>query len=542
MGRVYQAQQLSLDKPVAIKVLHDHLAGDPALQKRFEREARSASALTHPNIVQVIDFGGDDSGLFIAMELLSGRDLYQVLKSEWPFSPERIAHIVGQVLSALEEAHAKGIVHRDLKPENVILVDVRGEPDFVKVCDFGIAKAVHERESDGSAITQAGMVCGTPEYMSPEQARGESLDGRSDLYAVACMLYQLACGELPFRAETALGLVTLHLHAHPVPPSERRPGLDLPQALEDVILCGLQKGREKRFANASQMREALYAAVGIKRPVSGRVPRDKSGATEETLALAPTGVQTPASREASTDHQTADWVPAVAAVATPDGMKAAPPGRSVHGELEAAPAGPRRSGVLLGIATAGALVTVALIGVQQMRRQPPAPVSVAATPGPQAAPAPVTVAAPPRPQAASALPAPPPAPAPAPVVQEAPLAPPKKESRKKEKIAAHEPAAQVSPPAAVPTPASPPVEKRGFNALFAEAEALFKGGSVEAALQKYLEADRLNGSDARTQRQLGRCYNRLGQRDLAQPYLKRYLELSPDASDAAFIRAMLDGQ
>src|SRR4051794_30743859 len=120
MGRVYPAQQRNPDKPVAIKAHDDTQGRQPALQKRLEREARSASALTHPNIVQVIDFGWEDSVPFLAMELLSGRDLGQVLKAEWPFSLERIAHVVGQVLSALEEAHAKGIVHRDLKPENVI--------------------------------------------------------------------------------------------------------------------------------------------------------------------------------------------------------------------------------------------------------------------------------------------------------------------------------------------------------------------------------------------------------------------------------------
>src|SRR5262249_42603655 len=159
-------------------VLQANVGNDPALGRRFHREARNASALAHPNILSIIDFGDDEGLLYIAMELLTGRNLLQVIRAEWPFSPERIGHIVGQVLGALDEAHSKEIVHRDLKPENVMLTDVRGEADFVKVCDFGIAKAISEREGEGTAITDAGMICGTPEYMSPEQARGESLDGR----------------------------------------------------------------------------------------------------------------------------------------------------------------------------------------------------------------------------------------------------------------------------------------------------------------------------------------------------------------------------
>ena len=162
MGRVYLAEQTNLGKQVALKVLHNAMAGDAALAKRFYREAKSASMLAHPNILQIIDFGDDAGLLFIAMELLSGRDLYRAIKQDFPFSLERIGHIGGQILGALDEAHAKGVVHRDLKPENVMLLDVRGESDFVKVCDFGIAKVASERDGEGSAITMAGMVCGTP--------------------------------------------------------------------------------------------------------------------------------------------------------------------------------------------------------------------------------------------------------------------------------------------------------------------------------------------------------------------------------------------
>ncbi|HEX9104272.1 MAG TPA: serine/threonine-protein kinase, partial [Polyangia bacterium] len=264
MGRVYLAEQTNLGKQVALKVLHNAMAGDAALAKRFYREAKSASMLSHPNILQIIDFGDDEGLLFIAMELLSGRDLYRAIKQDFPFSLDRVGYIGGQILGALDEAHAKGVVHRDLKPENVMLLDVRGEGDFVKVCDFGIAKVASERDGEGSAITMAGMVCGTPEYMSPEQARGDALDGRSDLYAMAVILYQMVTGDVPFRAESALGVITKHLTEEPTPPSKRRP-TGVPEALEAVILRGLKKSKEERFASAAEMRAALFDAVGVKR-------------------------------------------------------------------------------------------------------------------------------------------------------------------------------------------------------------------------------------------------------------------------------------
>jgi serine/threonine-protein kinase len=291
MGRVYRAEQTNLSKHVAVKVLQAKAAGDANLAQRFQREARHAAVLSHPNILQITDFGDDGGVLFIAMELVEGRDLLKVLRSDWPFEPARVGHIIGQVLSALEEAHAKGIVHRDLKAENVMLMDVRGEPDFVKVCDFGIAKAISDH--DGTApLTDAGAVCGTPEYMSPEQARGEPLDGRSDLYAVGVMLYQLVVGELPFRAESVLGVVTRQLSEAPVPPSQRRQGV--PPALEAVILNALEKPRDRRYASAVEMRQALYAAVGLERAVPSSEKNKRAPADDRHMATADTDVAAPA--------------------------------------------------------------------------------------------------------------------------------------------------------------------------------------------------------------------------------------------------------
>jgi TolB-like protein len=267
IGRVYLAEQTNLGRQVALKVLHAHLTRDTQVAKRFHREAKSASVLSHPNLLQIIDFGNDNGLLFIVMELITGRDLRHVMRAEWPLSPQRIVHIGAQILSALEESHAAGIVHRDLKPENVMLLDTRGEPDFLKVCDFGLAKVVSERDgSAGSSLTEAGSLCGTPEYMSPEQARGESLDGRSDLYSVAVMLYDLVVGDVPFHAETSMGVLVRHVQDAPVPPSQRVEGIA--PALDAVIMKGLAKSPADRFASAAEMRRALLHAIGMETPHS----------------------------------------------------------------------------------------------------------------------------------------------------------------------------------------------------------------------------------------------------------------------------------
>ena len=210
-----------------------------------------------------------------------------------------------------------------------MLLDVRGESDFVKVCDFGIAKVASERDGEGSAITMAGMVCGTPEYMSPEQARGDSLDGRSDLYAMAVILYQMVAGDVPFRAESALGVITKHLTEEPTPPSKRL-NASVPAPLEAVIMRGLQKNKEQRFATAAEMRAALFDALGVKRPSSST--NQRAGGAVAADAWAATGVSTPAS------------TPAQAAT-----RPAASSHPSVHGELAAQPAGGKRTGMIVAV-------------------------------------------------------------------------------------------------------------------------------------------------------------------------------------------------
>lgn len=248
MGTIYRAEQLSLGKRVVLKILHTHLM-DKALQKeRFEQEARAASMLAHPNVIQVIDFGRCASGApYIAMEYVPGRDLCELLYQDFPIDYVRIIKIATQICCALDEAHANGVLHRDLKPENIMVSNRRNMRDFVKVLDFGIAKLLGMNQ----VKTMAGMVCGTPEYMSPEQARGETLDGRSDLYALGILLYQLLTRRLPFTGPTPIATVTKQLEEAPIKPSQHVP--DIPDELEALVMALLEKDREARPQSALEV-------------------------------------------------------------------------------------------------------------------------------------------------------------------------------------------------------------------------------------------------------------------------------------------------
>jgi len=246
MGTIYRAEQISLQKAVVIKLLHKHLTGDPTLAKRFHREAKAASLLNHPNCISIIDFGQSEDGmLYIAMEFIDGRDLAELIYEEFPLDPKRIISMLKQTCTALDEAHANGVLHRDLKPENIMVTERRHERDFVKVLDFGIAK-LQENSPGGAGTfqTMAGVVCGTPEYMSPEQARGEKLDGRSDLYSIGIILYQMLTNTVPFEADSPLGVVTKHLSEIPKAPSDIFPSVA--PGLERLCTSLMEKKREAR--------------------------------------------------------------------------------------------------------------------------------------------------------------------------------------------------------------------------------------------------------------------------------------------------------
>jgi serine/threonine-protein kinase len=260
MGRVYRADHLALDAQVAVKLLNPDVAADAPTLKRFQTEARAASRLRHPNTIQVLDFGQSDSGmLFLVMELLRGRTLAQIIAEEPPLSPPRLADLLGQALSALDEAHASGVVHRDFKPENIFVETLRTGREHVKVLDFGIAKL--RGESDAH-LTSRGAVCGTPDYMSPEQIRDEDLDARSDVYAAGVVLYEAMTGQRPFALDGPIIRVLMaHLNDAPQPPSRRRTDLPISRSLEAVCLKALGKTREDRFRSAAEMKHALETAV-----------------------------------------------------------------------------------------------------------------------------------------------------------------------------------------------------------------------------------------------------------------------------------------
>ncbi len=271
VGAVYKARHLALDKVVAIKLLHGEHAGDAMFAARFEREAKAASKLDHPNSMRVLDFGVDPDGLaYIAMEYLDGRHLLGVMEEDWPLAPERVADIVCQALAAVGAASAIGLVHRDLKPENIMILrgtDDEGNPrDVVKVCDFGIAKFIEDRDAPitGEKLTKHGMMVGTPDYMSPEHCLGEPLDVRSDLYSMGIILYQLLTGRTPFVAETALGIVMKHINEEPSPPSKLDPQVD--ERLEAVCMKALRKNRAQRYQTAREMRAELRTVVGAWAP------------------------------------------------------------------------------------------------------------------------------------------------------------------------------------------------------------------------------------------------------------------------------------
>jgi serine/threonine protein kinase len=260
MGKVYRARHLGLDRMVCLKMLKPSVLEDPTVVGRFEREAMAASRLNHPNSIQVLDFGRNeaDGALYLAMEYVQGKDLKAVLRDEWPLPEERLCHILAQVLAALGEAHAHNVIHRDLKPENIMVEQRRNQPDFVKVLDFGIARIL---DSDLPRLTRADVVCGTPQYMAPEQATGAQLDARCDLYSVGIILYQMVTGQVPFDGPSSIEVLTRQVHEAPVPPRKLRRKADISPALESVILRVLSKDPARRPQSAEELRQQLLAVA-----------------------------------------------------------------------------------------------------------------------------------------------------------------------------------------------------------------------------------------------------------------------------------------
>ena len=286
MGSVYRAEHLLLHEPRALKVIRAELfRAVPEAIERFEREARIAVRLRHPNLVLIHDFFVEDGDHFLVMEYVVGESLGELLRRRGALPVDELCRIGAQCCAGLAHAHELGIVHRDLSPENILLTPTASGTQ-AKIIDFGVARAALAGEQTGriadARLTHAGDFVGKPRYASPEQAGalrpGEELDGRSDLYSLGLVLYEMATGALPFQSESALGYLTLQLYQAPSRPSELRP--DLPPALERVILRCLEKDRTRRFASAAALGEALEAVAAgeAERAARRRAPRSSTPA------------------------------------------------------------------------------------------------------------------------------------------------------------------------------------------------------------------------------------------------------------------------
>jgi serine/threonine-protein kinase len=294
MADVYQGHDRLLNRKVAVKVLHSQLSNDEAFVKRFRKEAQAAANLTHPNIVGIYDWGQLDSTYFIVMELVEGRSLREVLKSEGTLLPRRAVEIAADVAAALSVAHRAGLVHRDIKPGNILLA-----PDgTVKVTDFGIARAW----DDSQELTKTGAVMGTATYFSPEQAQGSTADERSDVYSVGVVLYEMLAGAPPFRGDNPMAVAYQHVSQAATAPSTINP--DVPGSLDGIVLTAMAKSPEERYQTAEEMRQDLWAAL------QGRTP---SASTPVAAAVAAGGGLAMASDdEAATRMMTRAVPPATA--------------------------------------------------------------------------------------------------------------------------------------------------------------------------------------------------------------------------------------
>jgi eukaryotic-like serine/threonine-protein kinase len=421
MGRVYRATQRPLDKVVAVKVLNAALVSELSTQQRFLREAQAASRIDHPNSVAVFDFGREaDGATFIVMEYLRGESLEELLQREGSVSPARCVAIMSQVLAALSEAHDHGVVHRDVKPENIMLVPRAGDDGVaVKVTDFGIAKVLDDDEHGASLkLTATGVIPGSPAYMSPEQARGREVDGRSDLYQCGVILYEMITGDIPFGGESAIEVIMRHLNDPAPSPRDRSPRC--PAALEAVVLRAMEKDPARRFDDARAMRHAL-----------------KVVAPDQVAATAPL---------ARSERPTAEVIrPSVEARPTPEPAPAAPRTR--------APALPPRVAVASVLVAASLGIAVALQALHPSAATVADASAALVVTRPEAATRPVRDAmrAAAMPEAAMALTVPTPAQDP---VAEAPALRPR--PRRAVRIVAHASAAPMARPAVEPEVIAPP--------------------------------------------------------------------------------------
>ena len=307
MGAVFKATHVMLGKPVAVKLIKADLVTSPDMVRRFQREARAATTLNHPNIVAVYDLGQTDDGtLYIAMELVDGTSLKDVIRETGRIDAPRIVYILRQIASALSLAHRHHIIHRDLKPQNVMLTRDADGREIAKLLDFGIAKTFDEKATQ---LTQTGFALGTPQYMSPEQAMGKEVDARSDLYSLGVMLYEMLIGEVPFSDPSAPAILVKHMTETPAPPSRRRPDLQVPAHLETIVMKCLEKEPARRYQSADEFIVALESGAGMDPTVPLR-------AAAPPPPMAATIIMPPPGGGATIPTAAASFAPAMPATAT----------------------------------------------------------------------------------------------------------------------------------------------------------------------------------------------------------------------------------
>ena len=372
MGRVYLASHLRLPQQAAIKVLHPSMVQDSAAVQRFNREASNAAKIEHDRVARVFDFGETKTGLvFIAMEFVPGQTLRSILEEQPRLSPARVANLIYQVAEGLDAAHRMSIVHRDLKPDNIMVITDATGIDRAKVVDFGIAKAVDATSGQRTQLTQAGAVIGTPEFMSPEQVFGETLDARSDVYALALVGYQMFTGLLPFDSSTPERSLTARIVSDPRTLADAAPDVQWPVALQDAFNHALAREPDARTASALDFGDAVVAAteawigasvLRTRTPLSNAALLTAANATPLSSASVPAAEMTGA--PAGKPTASAPAVPAAkAAVATPTAPAPAPAPTvttTVGDVVVVRPKSGASKGMLFGGIGAVAIATVAI--------------------------------------------------------------------------------------------------------------------------------------------------------------------------------------
>lgn len=324
MGSVFQAEHITIGRKLAVKVLAPEYGDSPEIVARFLQEARTASMLHHEHIVDITDFGYTKQGLaFLTMEYLEGEDLATMLAREGRQPWTRVRRILLQICRALNAAHEAGIVHRDMKPDNCFRIKRGGNPDFIKILDFGIAKVIVDLQNPNRAekpkmATEAGTLLGTPEYMAPEIARDQQADARVDIYSIGVVMYELITGSVPFKGQTFMATVAMQMVDEPEPPHRRAPEANIPDAIEKVVLRALAKDPAERFQTIRDLADAIIAADKTLRYTQS-IPAlvwdaddyAPEGQVDDSSALAPVGLEAtqPATRSSQLGGQPSARLP-----------------------------------------------------------------------------------------------------------------------------------------------------------------------------------------------------------------------------------------